>query len=102
MSKGSWLVVIILVVSFIYRDPLMVKFGEMKRDLGFDKETELITGVITDKQRTAEHTARISHILVVNNSKYIVKQGIYESLSIGDQIVIHMKDTEIVKVERAG
>lgn len=101
MSKGSWLVVVILVVSFIYRDPLMVKLGEMKQDLGFGKETEQVAGVITDKQRTAQHTTRISHTLVVNGTNYIVKQGIYESLFIGDRITLYMKGEEIIEVRKA-
>lgn len=102
MTKGSWLALIIVVLSFFYRDALMEKFEEMKSFDWFKGETELITGTISDKQRIPESTTRISHVLVVNGTKYIVTQSIYDHLSMGDEIDIHIKKDKIIQINKVG
>lgn len=92
MTKRTFALLVLLFIVGFNHELIASSVKSYGEELGFIKNEEIISGVVSEKNLETNVTSRVSHTIVVNGLPFIITKQDYDSISVGDTVQIkHLK-----------
>lgn len=99
MTRKTWLILIVLGLIVIFREPLTEKVHALGVEFGIIETSMVETGQITNKQVVPHSSTRIDNLIEVNGKRFNFPKEQFDRVEVGNTVTITYTEDTIEKVD---